>query len=71
MDDIVINGSRINVEELSDEGKSYVARLTELQDEIMRTDRHRDELEVLATAYANSIKQVIDSAESAKVEVVN
>ena len=72
MDNVVIDGNEIKVEDLNDEAKIYVQRVMELQNELGRLDMQKQELHVLINAYANSIKQsVAEQEEEPQIELVN
>ncbi|MGB1877281.1 MAG: hypothetical protein ACPHGY_10280 [Rhodospirillaceae bacterium] len=72
MENIVIDGSDIQIEDLNDEAKAQVGRIMELQNELGRLDMQKQELHVLINAYANSIKQsVAEQEEEPQIELVN
>ena len=72
MDNVVIDGNEIQIEDLSDEGKAQVGRIMELRNELGRLDMQRQELHVVINAYANSIKQsVAGQEEEPQIEMVN
>jgi len=72
MDNVVIDGNEIQIEDLSDEGKAQVGRIMELRNELGRLDMQRQELHVVINAYANSIKQsVAEQEEEPQIELVN
>lgn len=72
MDNVVIDGNEIQIEDLSDEGKAQVGRIMELRNELGRLDMQRQELHVVINAYANSIKQsVAEQEEEPQIEMVN
>lgn len=72
MENIVIDGSDIRIEDLNDEAKAQVGRIMELQNELGRLDMQKQELHVLINAYANSIKQsVAEQEEEPQIELVN
>lgn len=72
MENIVIDGSDIQIEDLNDEAKAQVGRIMELQNELGRLDMQKQELRVLINAYANSIKQsVAEQEEEPQIELVN
>jgi len=73
MDNVVIDGNEIKIEDLNEEAKVYVQRVMELRNELGRLDLQRQELHVLINAYANSIKESAQPAEEEepKIELVN
>ena len=72
MENIVIDGSDIQIEDLNEEAKAQVGRIMELQNELGRLDMQKQELHVLINAYANSIKQsVAEQEEEPQIELVN
>jgi len=72
VENIVIDGSDIQIEDLNDEAKAQVGRIMELQNELGRLDMQKQELHVLINAYANSIKQsVAEQEEEPQIELVN
>jgi len=72
VENIVIDGSDIRIEDLNDEAKAQVGRIMELQNELGRLDMQKQELHVLINAYANSIKQsVAEQEEEPQIELVN
>ena len=72
MDNVVIDGNEIQIEDLNDEGKAFVGRVMELRNELGRLDMQRQELHVLINAYANSIKETVNKEEEEpEIELVN
>ena len=72
MDNVVIDGNEIQIEDLNDEGKAYVGRVMELRNQLGQLDLQRQELHVLINAYANSIKETVNKEEEEpEIELVN